>query len=198
MGSRSEASFARDRARRTVFDALFWTARRGFRLEFSAKHTESRDSAADPRRRRYRGTECTLQAEHSLRAQRDSIPHIRSAIDRDAGRNPTRESRRTRADVARPIRRAEASASMLVWISAESPRLPRYQFEERVQRITPSSLLKNLKSSAFVLAFLPHTSVRSGSVPSAVGWWRRFPYSEPTQARRLTVWECGSGYRRSG
>src|SRR6476619_6508974 len=36
--------------------------------------------------------------------------------------------------------------------------------------------------------------LRSGSVPSAVGWWRRFPYSEPTQARRLAVWECGSGY----
>jgi hypothetical protein len=51
------------------------------------------------------------------RAQARFDIHIRSAIDRDTGRNSTSESRGTRADVARPIRRAEAYASMLTWIS---------------------------------------------------------------------------------
>src|SRR5437762_5374263 len=90
----------------------------------------------------------------ALKARFDT--YIRSAIDRGTGRNSTSESRRTRADVARPIRRAEAYASMLGWISdafvlagesRRSPvtrflgdqrtsRLPRCQLEERVQRIT--------------------------------------------------------------
>jgi len=51
----------------------------------------------------------------ALKARFDT--YIRSAIDRGTGRNSTSESRRTRADVARPIRRAEAYASMLTWIS---------------------------------------------------------------------------------
>src|SRR5262249_60674438 len=45
---------------RGPFLALFlWTTRSRFRLEFSEKHRGSRDSAADPRCRRYQGMEYT-------------------------------------------------------------------------------------------------------------------------------------------
>jgi hypothetical protein len=118
VGSQSDGDFVHDAASE-VLGGHFLTpfnqcAQREFDSNFLQNIAKRVTRHQDSPCRRYSGTALMLKREDSSRSRRDSS-HIRSAIDRDTGTDSTCES--SCARVARPMRRAEAYARMLTWIS---------------------------------------------------------------------------------